>query len=144
METKNKPVYKLTFSAVMVALASALSLIKIYELPLGGAVTLLSMLPIVVISISLGLKWGVGSSFVYSLIQLFFGITLDGLLGWGLTAAYLVGSIFLVYRFGLCRRICEKGLCGNACRHFACVRAALRFAPVFGRYSFRYSRKMGG
>ena len=146
METKNKPVYKLTFSAVMVALASALSLIKIYELPLGGAVTLLSMLPIVVISISLGLKWGVGSSFVYSLIQLFFGITLDGLLGWGLTAAYLVGSIFLdsLYRFGPCRRICEKGLCGNTCGHFACVRAALRFAPVFGSYSFRYSRKMGG
>lgn len=40
METKNKPVYKLTFSAVMVALASALSLIKLYELPLGGSVTL--------------------------------------------------------------------------------------------------------
>ena len=81
METKNKPVYKLTFSAVMVALASALSLIKLYELPLGGSVTLLSMLPIVVISISLGLKWGVGSSFVYSLIQLFFGIVMDGRLG---------------------------------------------------------------
>ena len=56
METKNKPVYKLTFSAVMVALASALSLIKLYELPLGGSVTLLSMLPIVIISISLGLN----------------------------------------------------------------------------------------
>ena len=81
----------------MVALASALSLIKLYELPLGGSVTLLSMLPIVIISISLGLKWGVGSSFVYSLIQLFFGIVMEGLLGWGLTPAYLVGTIFLDY-----------------------------------------------
>ena len=118
METKNKPVYKLTFCAVMVALASALSLIKIYELPLGGAVTLLSMLPIVVISISLGLKWGVGSSFVYSLIQLFFGITLDGLLGWGLTAAYLVGSIFLDYLIpftvlGLAGAFAKKGYAGT-------------------------------
>ena len=118
METKNKPVYKLTFSAVMVALASALSLIKIYELPLGGAVTLLSMLPIVVISISLGLKWGVGSSFVYSLIQLFFGITLDGLLGWGLTAAYLVGSIFLDYLIpftglGFAGAFAKKGYAGT-------------------------------
>ena len=118
METKNKPVYKLTFSAVMVALASALSLIKIYELPLGGAVTLLSMLPIVVISISLGLKWGVGSSFVYSLIQLFFGITLDGLLGWGLTATYLVGVIFLDYLIpftvlGFAGAFAKKGYVGT-------------------------------
>ena len=118
METKNKPVYKLTFSAVMVALGSALSLIKIYELPLGGAVTLLSMLPIVVISISLGLKWGVGASFVYSLIQLFFGITLDGLLGWGLTATYLVGVIFLDYLIpftvlGLAGAFAKKGYAGT-------------------------------
>lgn len=118
METKNKPVYKLTFSAVMVALGSALSLIKIYELPLGGAVTLLSMLPIVVISISLGLKWGVGSSFVYSLIQLFFGITLDGLLGWGLTATYLVGVIFLDYLIpftvlGFAGAFAKKGYAGT-------------------------------
>ena len=42
METKNKPVYKLTFSAVMVALASALSLIKIYELPLPKAASSIS------------------------------------------------------------------------------------------------------
>lgn len=118
METKNKPVYKLTFSAVIVALASALSLIKIYELPLGGSVTLLSMLPIVVISISLGLKWGVGSAFVYSLIQLFFGIVMDGLLGWGLTPAYLVGTIFLDYIIaftvlGFAGAFAKKGYAGT-------------------------------
>ena len=118
METKNKPVYKLTFSAVMVALASALSLIKLYKLPLGGSVTLLSMLPIVVISISLGLKWGVGSSFVYSLIQLFFGIVMDGLLGWGLTPAYLVGTIFLDYIIaftvlGFAGAFAKKGYAGT-------------------------------
>lgn len=118
METKNKPVYKLTFSAVMVALASALSLIKLYKLPLGGSVTLLSMLPIVVISISLGLKWGVGSSFVYSLIQLFFGIVMEGLLGWGLTPAYLVGSIFLDYLIpftvlGFAGAFAKKGYAGT-------------------------------
>lgn len=118
METKNKPVYKLTFSAVMVALASALSLIKLYKLSLGGSVTLLSMLPIVVISISLGLKWGVGSSFVYSLIQLFFGIVMEGLLGWGLTPAYLVGSIFLDYLIpftvlGFAGAFAKKGYAGT-------------------------------
>lgn len=96
-EKTNKPVYKLTLSAVMVALASVLSLIKIYELPLGGSVTLLSMLPVVMVSLSLGIKWGLASSFAYSLIQLFFGIAMDGLLGWGLTPGYLVGTIFLDY-----------------------------------------------
>ncbi len=97
MEMSKKPVYKLTLSAIFVALATALSLIKVYELPLGGSVTLFSMVPVVMISIMLGLKWGIGSAFVYSLIQLIFGIALEGMLGWGLTAASLVGSILFDY-----------------------------------------------
>lgn len=97
MEMSKKPVYKLTLSAVFVALATVLSLIKVVKMPLGGSVTLLSMLPIVMISVMLGLKWGIGSAFVYSLIQLFLGITMDGLLGWGLTPVMLVGTILLDY-----------------------------------------------
>jgi len=95
--TSRKQVYNLTLSAVFVALATVLSLIKVYKLPLGGSVTLLSMLPIVMISCMLGLKWGVGSAFVYSIIQLIMGITMDGVLGWGLTPASLVGTIVLDY-----------------------------------------------
>ena len=97
MEMSKKPVYKLTLSAVFVALATVLSLIKVVKMPLGGSVTLLSMLPIVMISVMMGLKWGIGSAFVYSLIQLFLGITMDGLLGWGLTPVMLVGTILLDY-----------------------------------------------
>ena len=97
MEKSKKPVSKLTLSAIFVALATVLSLIKVIKMPLGGSVTLLSMLPIVMISVMLGLKWGFGSAFVYSLIQLILGIALDGLLGWGLTPVMLVGTIFLDY-----------------------------------------------
>lgn len=97
MEMSKKPVYKLTLSAVFVALATVLSLIKVVKMPLGGSVTLLSMLPIVMISVMMGLKWGIGSAFVYSLIQLLLGITMDGLLGWGLTPVMLVGTILLDY-----------------------------------------------
>lgn len=97
MEMSKKPVYKLTLSAVFVALATVLSFIKVVKMPLGGSVTLLSMLPIVMISVMMGLKWGIGSAFVYSLIQLFLGITMDGLLGWGLTPVMLVGTILLDY-----------------------------------------------
>lgn len=97
MEMSKKYVYKLTLSAIFVALATVLSLIKVVKMPLGGSVTLLSMLPIVMISVMLGLKWGFGSAFVYSLIQLVLGIALDGLLGWGLTPVMLVGTILLDY-----------------------------------------------
>lgn len=95
--TRKTKISKLTLSAIFIALATVLSLIKVVKMPLGGSVTLLSMLPIVMISIMLGLKWGLASSFVYSLIQLILGITLDGLLGWGLTPVMLIGTIFLDY-----------------------------------------------
>ncbi len=95
MEMKNKPVYKLALSAIFVALATGLSFIKIWEMPLGGSITLLSMLPITMISIMLGLKWGIGSAFVYSLIQLMFGIS--EVLSWGLTPVMLVGTMLLDY-----------------------------------------------
>ena len=82
MEKSKKYVYKLALSAIFVALATVLSLIKVVKMPLGGSVPVLSMLPIVMISVMLGLKWGFGSAFVYSLIQLVLGIAVDGLLGW--------------------------------------------------------------
>lgn len=92
-----KSVYNLTLSAIFIALSTVLSLIKIYNLPLGGSVTLFSMLPIIMLSVMLGKKWGMISAFCYALIQLGFGIAIDGVLGWGLTPLALVGTIFLDY-----------------------------------------------
>ncbi len=61
--------------AILVALSTVLSTVcKIWESPLGGSVTLLSMLPIMLISMRHGLKWGFGSAFVYSVIQLITGL----------------------------------------------------------------------
>ena len=96
MKSKNS-VYNLTLSAIFIALSSVLSLIKIYNLPLGGSVTLFSMLPIIMLAVMLGKKWGMLSAFCYALVQLGFGIALDGVLGWGLTPVALVGTIFLDY-----------------------------------------------
>lgn len=90
---------RLTVSAVFIALSAVLSLIK-FTLPInihGGSITLLSMLPIAMLSICYGTKWGVWSAFVYSLVQLLFGITMDGLFAWGLTPWVLVGTILLDY-----------------------------------------------
>ena len=95
MEKTKNSVYKLTLSAVFVALATVLSLIKVVEMPLGGSVTLLSMLPIVIISVAFGLKWGFGSAFVFALGQLALGLA--QVLSWGLTPAMLIGTIVFDY-----------------------------------------------
>ena len=117
MKTNKQNIYKLTLAAIFIALATVLSLIKIFSVPLGGSITLLSMLPIVMLSAMLGLKWGIGGAFVYSLIQLLLGITLDGLLGWGLTPIMLVGTILLDYIFaftvlGFAGIFAKKGTAG--------------------------------
>lgn len=96
MTNKQKNLKKLTLCAVFAALATVLSFIKVYQLPLGGAITLLSMLPIIFIAKFLGPKWGFTSAFLYSLIQFGQGV-IDGLFGWGLTPLALVGTIFLDY-----------------------------------------------
>ncbi|MDE5589754.1 MAG: energy-coupled thiamine transporter ThiT [Acetatifactor sp.] len=82
--------------AVMVALATALSFISIIQLPWGGTVTLLSMLPIAIFSIRRGVKAGFAASFLYALIQFAQG-AMKGLFGWGLTPGMLAACIFLDY-----------------------------------------------
>ncbi|MCL2518302.1 MAG: energy-coupled thiamine transporter ThiT [Oscillospiraceae bacterium] len=69
-----KKIRTLVECAVLIALATVLSVIKIYEAPLGGSVTLFSMVPIILISFRHGIKWGLGSGFVYSVIQLLLGL----------------------------------------------------------------------
>lgn len=82
--------------AVMVALATALSFIPIIQLPWGGTVTLLSMLPIAIFSIRRGIKPGLAASFLYALIQFAQG-AMKGLFGWGLTPGMLIACILLDY-----------------------------------------------
>ena len=53
----------------MVALAFALSWVKLWQMPLGGSVTLCSMLPIMFIAIKHGGVIGFATAFVYSLTQ---------------------------------------------------------------------------
>lgn len=96
-ENKRNSIQKMTLSSVFIALATGLSMIKVINMPLGGSVTLMSMVPIVFISCALGAKWGLGTAFVYSLIQLGLGIAVDGLFAWGLTPACLIGTILLDY-----------------------------------------------
>lgn len=83
--------------AILIALSTVLSFVKVWKLPWGGSITMFSMLPVCYISVRHGVKWGVGSAFIYSVIQLFLGITVDGLLGWGLTGGILAACILIDY-----------------------------------------------
>ena len=96
-KTTKKRILTLVECGILIALSVVLSFLKVWKMPLGGSVTLLSMLPVCIISIRHGIGWGFGSAFVYSLFQLLFGITMDGLLGWGLNAPMLIGCIMFDY-----------------------------------------------
>lgn len=82
--------------AILIALATALSVIPLgIVMPLGGKLTLLSMLPICMISIRHGLSWGFASSFLYSLIQ--FALDITKAMAWGLNAGQWIGMILFDY-----------------------------------------------
>ena len=92
---KNSNVKKLTVSAVFIALATALSFIKLWTNPWGGSVTLLSMLPIVLISVIFGTPWGVFCAFVYSMVQV--GVDIGGMMAWGMDARMWFGALVFDY-----------------------------------------------
>ncbi|MBQ8208703.1 MAG: energy-coupled thiamine transporter ThiT [Clostridia bacterium] len=82
MNTNKKfSTHRLTLSAVMIALATALAiicgLIPGLSLTYGGSFTVASMLPIVIIAYIYGLKWGAFTSLTYAAIQ----IVLDLMMG---------------------------------------------------------------
>jgi thiamine transporter len=56
--------------AMMIAVATVLSFIKVINLPQGGSVTCASMMPLILISYRHGVKWGVFTGFVHSLLQM--------------------------------------------------------------------------
>ena len=101
---------KLTTCALLTALSTVLMLVSklIPSMPWGGSVTLASMVPLIMISLMLGLKWGVFSGVVYALIQMLTGfyppptqtigdfflvVMLDYLLAFG-----ILGTANLFYR----------------------------------------------
>lgn len=85
----------LTESALMIALATILSMIKLLPLPMEGSLTLLSMLPICIIAFRYGTLKGLGAAFVYALFQ--FALGLPAILSWGLSVPTLLGTMMLDY-----------------------------------------------
>ena len=67
---------RITESAMLLAVAIVLELVSkmfIPEMPFGGQITLVSMLPVVLISYRHGVKWGLVSGVAYALLEMAIG-----------------------------------------------------------------------
>ncbi len=85
MNTKTR---RITESAMLIAVAVVLELVSkafIPEQPFGGQLTIVSMLPIVLISYRHGVKWGLVAGVAYSFIEMVIGLRT-------ISAAFLPGS----------------------------------------------------
>ena len=101
---------KLVTSAMLIALGTAISFVSEWipflNLPFGGTVTLASLLPLVLISWMYGLGWGLGSAFVYALMQMAVGFktvsalfipTSDSYMGAGIAILILLLDYVLAF-----------------------------------------------
>ena len=78
MAEKNKrrnSLIRLAECSVMLALSVVLSFIEIWKMPMGGGITLLSMLPVCLIAVKYGVKGALPTTFLYSVIQFAIGFS---------------------------------------------------------------------
>lgn len=90
---------KLTISALFLALSTVLSeLIPSISLPFGGSITVFSMVPVCLIGIMFGTKWGVLSGTVYGVIQMLFGLNnLSYATWWGAAVIIVLFDYIVAY-----------------------------------------------
>ncbi len=101
---KKKNLYWLVESAVMIALAAVLELVAkmvIPEMPFGGQVTIVSMLPVVLVGWKYGVGKGLVTGFVYSLVQMALGVKTISSLIMPASEDYLgsIGNVVLMFIF---------------------------------------------
>lgn len=105
MQTKAKNTLTvLTECSIMIALATVLSIIKLFELPYGGSITVASMLPLVIVSYRHGTAVGLGAALAASALQLLLGLNnLSYFTTWySILAIILLDYIVAFTVFGLC------------------------------------------
>ena len=80
----------LVTGAVCLAMSYLLSYLTLWEMPMGGSVTLVSMLPVLFVGIKHGTKWGLGTSLLFALVQLIQGIASGNVFVYCNTAAIVI------------------------------------------------------
>ena len=71
----NQKTLRLVTSGVLIALGTELSMIKVFDLPYGGSITLFSMVPLMVLGYMYGIRWGLLCGFVFGVLQGVLGAT---------------------------------------------------------------------
>ncbi len=90
---------KLTVSALFIALSTVLSeVVPSISLPMGGSITVFSMVPMCLLGIMFGLKWGIFVNLIYGVIQLMFGLgNLSYATWWGAAVAIVLLDYVIAY-----------------------------------------------
>ena len=102
-------------SALLVAVATVLSLIKMAELPYGGSITLASMFPIILVSYRHGMLWGLGAGTVFGALQQVLGLdNLSYVTGWQSVLAVIFLDYIIAFAVaglgGAFRRLEKRGM----------------------------------
>ena len=86
---------RLTECAMMIALATGLSLFKLIDLPAGGSVTAASMLPLVLLAYRHGTRYGLLCGLTHGVLQQLLGLNT---LSYATTWQSVIAIILLDYR----------------------------------------------
>lgn len=108
----SKKVRVLAEVSILLALATVLSIFKLYQLPYGGALTLASMFPLILISYRHGVLVGMGCGLVYGLLQQL--LSLSYIQGMTLFSALMVIVLDYSLAFGV---IGLGGIFKKACKN---------------------------
>ena len=75
--TRTEKTKRLALSGILIAMATVLSFIKVFEWPFGGSITAASMLPLAMLGYTYGVKWGLAVGLVHGVIQAITGATMS-------------------------------------------------------------------
>lgn len=92
-------IIRITLSALFIALSTVLSeLIPSISLPFGGSITVFSMVPVCLIGILFGVRFGILANLAYGAIQLIFGAgNLAYATWWGAVVAIILFDYIIAY-----------------------------------------------
>ena len=81
---------RLVKTSILLAIATVLSVVKLFSMPFGGTITPASMMPVILIAYIYGTKWGLFSAFIYGILQMITGINV-------VSAMFLPGESQMVF-----------------------------------------------
>ena len=160
MSSNHTRVTALTECSVMLSLSVVLSFVQIWHMPMGGEVTLFSMLPVALISVKYGVRKGLSTAFLFGLFHLLRGLASGEVFVYCATALAVVICTLFDYIFpfsalglsGLFRKKGTPGICAgillSVFLRFSChfVTGAViwaQFAPE-GQSKYLYSLLYNG